>query len=393
MKTKFLYPFLVVVISNLFVPGCGNKPDIVKVDYQYTEPTYANIQLIPQPDTLSFHLAENSYNMIGSFNYFTDHGKPFISFFDRDGRSIITYNFLTQQLVHKIPLKKWFADQSFKKASTYVVNFDSIFVITAEKLIIVDSSSKIKKTVALFDDPDKKPFNDNETPAVIKSHILYTGMMPIIAQGSLKSHREFKVLCGFDLNSDTKGLYYQLPEIYQENLYGYSYLEYSYCVNDQGNFVFSFPADTTIYETNLSDYNKSYFAKSHFQTENIKPISREVIESGGSRKEYYTSYSYGTVYYDPYQKRYMRLARQKINEADYLAKNKIRKRSMIFFDDHFKIIGESLFDDNFDYRSIFFTPQGTYTRVRLGDEQALHFVQMKYSDLANIPTQISQNTK
>jgi hypothetical protein len=193
------------------------------------------------------------------------------------------------------------------------------------------------------------------------------------------------------MQKGSKELYYQLPEIYQENLYGYSFLDYSYCHNDRGNFVFSFAADTNIYETNLKDYHVAYYGKSRFQAGPIKPVTKEDLRRDDSYKLYALRDSYGPIFYDPYKKRYLRQAKQKITEADFLAKNTSKKRTVIIFNEQFKIIGESETDDQFSFSSIFFTESGgIYARVNPGDEHALHFARLVYEEGENDPVKLAQ---
>lgn len=390
MKQIIFYAGLFCIGILLLHSSCRETPMGIISTYKYIEPAYQNIGLKPQSDTLHFPLGEYAYNKIRSFNYFTHKGKPFISFYDRGSRSIYTYDFADQRLVHTIPLKKWFIGEEFKKASTFVANFDSIFIISDNRLILLDSSSAIKKTIDLFEAPEAKAFSDNETPVVLINNMLYMGVQPALSETSLKGQRKWRVMCVFNLQNGTKELQYHLPTIYQENLYGYSFWEYSYCINDQGNFVFSFPADTNIYETNLADIHNAYYAKSRFQTMPITPVSEKLLNNHESFKEYSIRDSYGTIYYDPYKKRYLRLAKQKINETDFIAKNRIRKKSVIILNEEFKIIGESLLDDKFEFRFIFFTPEGMYARVKFSDEQALHFIRLDYDDAQNDSLKIVQ---
>ncbi|WP_315816505.1 DUF4221 family protein [Paraflavitalea speifideaquila] len=227
-------------------------------------------------------------------------------FFDKRTISLNIYDFKTQKLANTIRLQRKFA-----KGFTYVVNYDSIFVINEKRMVLMDSARVIKDSIDLFEAPNAKAIINNETPAILRNNTLYTGIQPISMESSLKAQQRWNVIGGFDLTNGTQKLYYQLPSLYRENLYGYSFLEYSYCVNDRGNFVFSFPADTNIYETNLSDLNNAYYAKSKFQSGTILPVSQNTIDSGESRREYYLRDAYGTIYYDPHQKRYLRFAKQK----------------------------------------------------------------------------------
>ncbi len=385
-----LYPHYagIFFISCLFNLGCQQSTEPMASTYKFIEPSYENIELKSQKDSLYFPLDSNSYNDIRTFNFFTDKGKPYIAFFDKRTVSINVYDFATQQLLVPIRLKRKHA-----KGFTYVVNFDSIFVINEDRMILMDSARFIKDSIALFESPNSKPIVNNEMPAVLRNNVLYTGIQPINMESSLKTQQRWNVVCGFDLSNNTKKLYYQLPSLYWKDLYGYSFLEYSYCVNDRGNFVFSFPADTNIYETNLIDLNNAYYAKSKFQSGPILPVAQKTIDSGESRREYYLRDAYGTIYYDPYQKRYLRFAKQKITKANYLAKKKERERSLIILNEDFKVIGESALSDGLAaFKSIFFTPDGgIYIRTKSEDEQAIHFARLEYSDKQHQPGQLTLN--
>lgn len=377
-----------IIASCLAIWGCQPSPEPMASTYKFIEPSYDNIELEPQGDSLHFALDTSSYNEIRTFNYFTHKGKPYIGLFDKRARNLVVYDFTTQQLVDKIHLKRRFA-----KGYTYVVNFDSIFVVNDKQLFLQDTANSIKDTIDLFEAQNAKAIINNETPAVLRNNVLYTGVQPINMESSIKAQRRWNVVCGFDLSNNTKKLYYQLPALYWKDLYGYSFLEYSYCINDRGNFVFSFPADTNIYETNLADLNNAYYAKSKFQSGPILPVSQNAIDSGESRREYYLRDAYGTIYYDPYQKRYLRFAKQKITKANYLAKKKERERSLIILNEDFKVIGESALSDELAaFKSIFFTPDGgIYIRTKSEDEQAIHFARLEYSDKQHHAGQLTLN--
>jgi hypothetical protein len=357
--------------------SCQESATTVTSTYKYIKPAYSDIQLLPQADTLHFSLSDNSYNEIKSFNYFIHKGVAFISFLDGRSQCVTVYDFSTQQRIKKIKLKKWLKNQPLYKNSVYIRNFDSIFITNQTTLYLFDSTGNLKKSID-FDDKKYAVF-DNSRPMVIQQNLLYMGVRPYVSETSLPELKRWRLLYEFDLQHATKHLAYSLPEIYQKNLYGYNFLDYSYCYNNKGNVVFSFPADTNIYETDLRNYHMAYFGKSRYQIGNIAPVPEDAIKNDKAYREYRLRDSYGSIYYDPFKKRYLRLARQKVSETDFQAKTGIKKQSIIIFDEYFKVIGEPSVIGDFSFSSLFFTEKGQmYARVNSKDEYALNFIRLAY---------------
>ncbi|WEK35466.1 MAG: DUF4221 family protein [Candidatus Pseudobacter hemicellulosilyticus] len=358
---------------------CQQSPATVRSSFVYQPPLYSNIALQTKPDSIHFALDGRTSNAISSFNYFLDKGKPFIFFYDRATKSLLFYNFNNRSIVQKVPIKAWLFKEKFDKPVIYVINFDSIFITSKTKLFLLDSSGKTKKIMEQYSDDSKFIISDNECPAYIKDSLLLVGNAPNVKETSLPAHQKWRVITAFNLSNSQKTQYYELPTIYQSALYGYSYLNYSYCFNDRKNIVFSFAADTNIYETDLASYHKAYNAQSKLQKEVIHPISKSDIQEGKSYTEYSLQDSYGGIHFDPYHKRYLRLFKQKVPSLANVYKNRIRKRSIIIFDKSFRIIGESDVDDSFAFSTIFFTQDGKiYARVNGQDETTLHFARLDY---------------
>lgn len=362
-----------------FLTNCHNTDNTVHSTYKYMRPVYNDIQLITQADTLNFALSNNSYNEIKSFNYFIHNGKAFISFLDGRAQAVNIYDFSTRQRIKKIKLKRWLGDQPLYKTTVFVRNFDSIFVTNQTALYLFDSTGNLKNSIDF--EKMKYVFFDNTHPIAFRDNMLYMGIRPYMSETSFSELRRWRLLYEIDLQHTKKHLSYSLPEIYHKNLYGYNFLDYSYCYNDKGNFVFSFPADTNIYETNLNDLHIAYYGKSRLQREDILPVSEEAIKSDKAYREFRLRDSYGSIYYDPIKKRYLRLARQKISETEFQEKTGVKKQSVIIFDEHFMVIGEPVLADDLSFSSLFFTGNGQmYVRVNSRDEYALHFVRLAYSE-------------
>lgn len=371
--------WLLLAILILTQIGCNDQSQPVPNTFVAIPPAYRNIHLIALADTLHFPLAPATYNEIKSFNYFIAHNKPYISFYDRRSESVNIYDFQSCEPVKMIRLKKKIKDKRFYKTSVYTKNFDSIYVTNLDKLYLIDSSGKIYVKTQFLGDIESMAYYETPVPPVIKNNMIYMGVRPFVKETSLKAIGDWKVLCGFDLTKEAHQLHYPLPAVYRKGLYGRRFLQYSYCYNNRGNFVFSFPADCNIYETNLSNHHLAYLAKSKLQTDSIEPVSSESLEKDEGGKEFALRDSYGPIYFDPHTKRYLRLFHQKVSKEVYESKSFNTTNSFVVLDEHFKIIGEFPFTYDCDLDTIFFTLEGRiYAQVNKKDENRLHFIQLAW---------------
>lgn len=390
---KFLRVAALILMLCEILICCKETSSKVVSKYVYSEPSYNKIQIRPTTDTLTFPLDEYTYNAVKSFNVFSSDSGEYISFHDRRSESVNIYQLLSGKLVKRLSLKSCFSNQRLYKTSAYIKSFDSIFITNKEELYLLDSSGTIKRMIEFRKRPVlARAVFENTNPPVFIDNWLYVGIGPKVNETSLKALKKWKVLCGFDLTNDKTTLYYHLPEVYQRNLYGYRFLNFGYCGNNYNNIVFSFPADSNIYETNLTSHHIAYYGKSRFQREDIKPVSKEDLLKNDGSKQYAIRDAYGAIFFDPHNKRYLRVAKQKISEADYQARKRIRKQSLIIFDEQFKIVGESEVAVTTSLATIFFTRDGCiYARVKPADEYKLHFVRLTYTEGNFQQNQLTKN--
>lgn len=369
---------LSVLILFVLLTQC--KSTLNKTEITYIPPSYDSLKFTPSSDTIQFILAPGATTSINNCNYFSNKGSEYISFYDKIFKSVSIYKFPSAELVSVLPLKKWITEINLDKSSLYIKNFDSILLCTRSKIILMDSSSLVKKTIDIPPSPIRVPKIDNETPPVFKNDTLYVNIVPSIDETSLSAHRSWRLLFGLNLKNNEQTVLYHLPKLYSQNIYGYPFLEYSYCMNDKGKFVFSFPADTNVYETDLAGFNKGYFAKSQFQFSPIAPITKEAIKNDKSFEEYSLRDSYGAIFFDPVNKRYFRMAKQKMKQDALRARERIRVRSIIIMDEAFKVIGEGFFPVNCEFNSVFFSRDGSmYARYLGQQDNRLRLVKIQYS--------------
>jgi hypothetical protein len=366
---------------------------VQQVNYSHIQaPKYDALSLEITTDTIRLPLNDTTYNSISSMNLFIDHQKEYLSIFDERSGSINIYQLDSQKLVKKLLPQKYLKENKLYKTSVYCKSFDSIFVSNnMHKLYLMDTSGIVKKSITF---PDKSRSTatvfENYRPLIVKKESIYTGIRPTGLLTSIKELNNWKVLYHFNLEKAKTSTLYHLPERYRSTFYPYNFLDYSYCINDKGNVVFSFPADSNLYETDLNDIHWAYFGKSRFQKEDIRPLKKD-DDDNLSYKQYVMCDGYGPVYYDSYNKRYCRVFRQKLSEDDYNSK-KQAKKSIIIFNEALEIVGEWEVPEGISTSTLFISKNGSlYCRINNKDEYALHFVRLQYKERHSHSNLIAKN--
>lgn len=383
-------PILSILFFAFLLNACKHPVNTVENTYHYQTPLYNHTSLVVKHDTLRFKLEENVYNQIKSFNLFRENSIDYISFYDRRSESINIYYLMDQRLVKNIPLKKLFKNRQLYKTTAFVKNRDSIFVINKYTISLFDSRGHRKQKIEFPIKPSNNAavFDSNKQPVFIGNQ-LYVISANKADSRSINALRNWKVMYLFDLEKGQTQLQYPLPRLYQENLYGYYFLNYNFCYNHHKKFVFSFPADTLLYETDLAGYNHSYFARSWEHTNSILPASQDDLKEKGGLKAYTTRDSYGSVFYDPTRQYYLREVRHRLTPAAFDAGQR-QRRTVLIFDKQFKIIGESAWPEGIDFDTLFCTPDGQlFARTNIRDENALQFVRFTYEVNKNQSSQLA----
>lgn len=386
-NNKFIFfLFLLLILFNY----CTRPVNIIKNEYRHLPSDYDSISIFSRPDTLQFELDENVYNQIKSFNIFTQNSTSYISFYDRRSQSVNIYSLTDQRHYKSIGLKELYNNHQLYKTSVFIKNWDSIFIINQFNISLYDSSGSRKFKIEFPKEPynSAAEFDSNKLPIFIGNN-LYALSRNRVDYRSINALRDWQVLYSFNLEKRSVQLHYHLPELYQTFLYGEYLLNYNYCYNNRGNFVFSFSADTILYETNLRDYNRSYFARSLNQQTPITPLNKQELKDPEMLKEFYIRDSYGSVFFDPFSKYYLRLVRHKLTLEEFHSKKR-QRRTVLILNENFQIIGESVWPEDADFDSLFSTPDGKlYARTKLNNENKLYFVQFDYQTSNNNPISLA----
>jgi hypothetical protein len=371
-----------ILLIYLILNSCDNNK---KRKFHFLKPNYNKIKIIGTRDTLRFEFDSSFYNNIRSFNYFVDENTGFMSLYDKQSRSVNIYNFSNSKLVQKINLKQYLPGRDLsKKTSVYVKNLKEIYVVNNMHLYRLGILTYQKDSIELLQSPIYATSGFvNSNPPYFKNNHLYITSDPLLARNSLSKLRKWKVLYDFDLNKRTAKLVYGLPDIYMRGFENEKFFKNSYCYNDKGKLMFSFALDTLLHETDLNLTEGSYFAKSRYDLSTMNFRSNKNRINNDS--SYLLSFSYGPVYYDAHEKRYLRVALHSLNETEYRAGNRNKRQSLLILDDKLAIIGESIIDNILDMNSIIITKEGEiYCRIKSKDEYAIYFTKLKYQNNQNV---------
>lgn len=352
---------------------------------RYTKPEYRPIVLSASGDTISFALSDSTFNNIRSLNYFSSDESDYIGLYDKMSISYSVYDFNSQKMVKRIRLDSCIPHKRLEKHTTvFCRNLDSLFVINELTMYLLDRALTVKDTIDFQTDPIMVfgSFGTGRPPLVLNDRI-YLAATPFLSRRKKRDIKKWRLLYQIDMKEHSTDLLFKLPKRYLDSLYGYYFFDANYCLNNSGRVVFSFPADSNVYEFDLRDgHCAAYNAKSIFQKGDINAVPREeFVGEDGAEKAFLLRDSYGEIFFDPFRKRYLRIAERHITEREYQLGERTKKRSVIFFDENFKIIGETAFPADIALSTLFFTQDGRmYTRSRDHDKSKVSFVRLEYNE-------------
>ncbi len=373
LKQKIIILLLIIIGYNT---SCKNS------DNGERGLSYLTLSIKPGETKISFPLDDESFPTSTAFNFKQYKTESYLAFSDNMNNSVLVYNFKSRGLVKKIHLQR-----SFKAFSAYFQNFDSIFIITNKSIWLIDSSGAFLKNINSEAGSSVLPvqiYAGNSAPPYFTDTALYVAAYPDLVDSKIEDMQRWRVLLKTSFQKTKDEVLLALPDVYRKSLFGANFLFPSYCVNNKHELVFSFAADPTIYVYDLKNKPKDYFGQSRYLSLVIPPVKTAKALEGSEEtaKTYLLRDSYGAIYYDPYTKRYLRVAQKKLDEKTYLSKKWTKEHSLIIFDDNFQIIGESPVPKNINLNTLFITPSGIFVRDdAVKDENNLHFIKMEYEKL------------
>lgn len=368
----------ILVISMITSCRLNNNPPAV-----YTVPSApaSSCQLVATQDTIVFKLSEEAFGDIESWNVRWVDTQTIVSLFDQFSLTISEYAYPSLKRIKVIDLSRYFKAGEIKSA--YIQDYQNIYLTSRSKLYVTDTSGKIKSKFDFGSPGNSKtakimPGN----PLTFKDNKVFLSLYPGVDRTSKLAMRKWEIMWSADLENKTIDTRYHFPGMYFDNIYIAPFLSSSYCVNDSGRFVISFTADTLLYETDLKNYHRAWFAKSRYEKKARQSVPRDkTVTALEEWKIHVTNNTYGAVFYDRARKRYLRLTRAASPENEIHHKDFRSLSRVIILDKNFHIIGESDLPKTVAFKNSLFTPDGNiYSRIKskLGDE--ITFIRMEYRE-------------
>lgn len=179
------------------------------------------------------------------------------------------------------------------------------------------------------------------------------------------------------------------PEVYSESIGGWGpQMQMYYFTTNPGNnqLIFSFPAKHTlmVYTIDGSLLKEVYAGSQYFDAieSPFEPGELNELSPTQVLSEFFTSSSFGPLYYDSFHHRYYRFAfrpnsPERISSSDYFTRAD-RPASIIILDEDFKILGESDIDlYRMLYGQVFVTSGGLHVGMVDDDENTMNFVRFE----------------
>ncbi|KAA2240176.1 DUF4221 domain-containing protein [Chitinophaga agrisoli] len=370
--------------------GCysGNEAQLPPPSHIPLSARYQLAGVAVTTDTIKLPIDSLTESKFSCFNFKQLGTQSVFAFFDKNTFLLNIYDLHRKECIKRLNIKEIAKDyRPLLRTKVYFKSYDSIYVYSNMNLYRIDTNGTVKDSIGLLFDPYRASSSfQNTSPPVFVDNQLVLPASPTLDCTNKGDLQKWRLVYRIEWNISKASLLYKLPEWSLDSMYDKQFLAPSYCYNPLSKqFVFSFAPDSNIYVTDLVKTHYSYSCRSQGVSKNMPSFTLEDIKDGeSSYKAFLKRDSYGPVYFDPYMKRYLRVAEKKINGLEYSDKQLIKEHSILIMDSSFRVIGESIVDKNINLYSLIFTPNGMYARAdSTRSEDTIYLVKLDYEDLAD----------
>lgn len=393
-KMKYFYQntfiLTIILISVLCLSsGCKQQEDLE--DYQ--EPTLTHS--LEKVGEYEIDIDSMTTSNVTHYQYYSDGGKEYFSMLNVVTQEINFYDINLKELAFKIPLRYEGPNsvgnlQGFN-SGYFIHNLDSIFALNRNSgaLYLVNSNSERVFTYSFRRERPSSPMAilPQYAPMIVDNNqaILLNFQAGIkFGEKNRKHISEYATKIDLTNQGLTYGISY--PEPYTKGKWPMGMYKISWQIDNKAKRIaVSYPLDHALHVFDY-DFNPvaSHIVPSKLKVQN-RSISKNEMSSEPKEKRYYWGQSkYGQLFFDPYNKVYMRECLEALSDAglDGLDKGIFPKfnRSLILTDENFQKIGEVIepFKENL---IMFFTKTGIHRLVQTQNEDKLKFEVYELSKL------------
>ncbi|ACU60618.1 DUF4221 family protein [Chitinophaga pinensis] len=385
MRPIKFYKILIEVIACLFfLVACQYEKPIKETNVAEFSPNYDSIQVIITKDTIKLAVDSTTSNRFAYFNCQQVGNDLIFAFLDLNKRFYHIYDLKKEKCLAKLDMRRLMVqNRNISSTKVFFKNFDSIYVYADMHIFLVDSLLTVRDSIKLLNRPFRaSTFFINGKQPVFLSNVMYAPAFPTLDPRERKDRKKWRTMYKIDWSKHQSFLLHGITEEFVDSIYDKGLLSpfYSYDRKKQ-YFVFSLPADSSIEVTDFKSFAIKYPAGSKYIKGNTSSyLADDFKGSENSHKALLQRNTYGQIYHDTFANYYLRVAEQKITDANYISKRLIKDRSLIILDSQFKIVGESIIDHSVDIGSLLVTPRGIYAPVhRDAAEDTIYLVRLDYS--------------
>lgn len=378
---KYIFIIITLIHCYLFSSCQSYNRESLLNNYTHT---------LQPSDTLYFNLDSATHNMSSSITYFEQEGKEYLAYFSESDNTIKYFDFETKNIVDKTLLNQEGTDGVGKNITgVSFINSDTILVSTGTyQMSIVNRDGKLKykrsftkpvvSEVNVIAEPD---FSVTHKGIKLNHHI----WIPVNAYISYSEKDEFTTtpsLYHLDLTNDKIKAVMRYPDVYTKGSYGLNFADFFFDYNaKKKSLIWSFAADESLHILDLMT-NKVISQRAESKYFSEVPAANQLEEFEEYTKFFLLSNSYGPLYYDPYQKIYVRFAERAISKEQYNNREWWKKRSAIILNEDFKVLGEVEFSIYINHHMSFVTREAIYFLLTNDVEDKMTFVGFKLKNIS-----------
>lgn len=343
-------------------------------------------------DSVVFHLDSITTPYINYIQFFHYDDRDVLSFLNGYDNSIYLYDYNSKQLINKIyftdfgintPIQGYCVDKYI-----YAYSYDDGRLYVADPInnVMLKKYVMYKEPKSIEDITYPYPFISTLTPIFKRDSAIFSiGYRS--GESRMDNDYNRPVLIKLDLNNGKVSNYVNYPSVYKKYDWGGTmcYRLPFYLINDNDEFIISFPAYHGLIRGNIKDcYNLEYIEHSSQKVEinPYKKIKRYIHRSSSDVWSWYMkNYSYEGIVYDKYRRLYYRILRSPLITYQTGDIGNFKPISIIVFDSDMNYNGTYVLPEDIKFRpfNIFVSPQGLNIQVLSDNEDVLKYYVYEYS--------------